>query len=168
LEGSYLAEIASDAVRQDNNYHVAFSEAQLLGGLDHGCNSTPAAPSAENPFLCYQSTSIHECLSVLRFVPLIDNLPLKNFGDKIVADALYFVPLVLVGFIKSLWEGQDAAFRVCADDLNARRMLPETSGDASHGPSGSGASHQHVYLAVGLLPDLLGSSKLMGEWIVGI
>lgn len=103
---------------------------------------------------------------VVNFDPLVDEIPLEDGGDEIVADAFDFVE-INVGSVERFWLGENRAFGVDGDYFAAGYFLFYVPGDARDCAPGSRAgnlslqqmrlheqrsrqTYQHVYFSAAL------------------
>ena len=156
-----LGHVVPDAVRQD--HRALLPGLQPLGRPDGHRHGRAGRAPAEEPLLPDEAAGHLERVLVHRLVPLVHHAAVQDVGDKVVADALDQVGLVVLRPVQRRRLRQDGALRVAADDNHAGAPLPQLLGDAGDGAAGPGARHHHVHAAAQRLQDLLGRPEVVGQ-----
>lgn len=165
---AYLAQIAADAVWKNDNHDVILAQSQVLHCLDHGSHGTSTAAAAKNALLGNQTAGIQEGFPVIRLVPSIDRSLVQHIRDKVIADALDLVGLVLVLLIQRLRQSKDTSVRISRNDLDVLLVFPKTPCNSRYGASGTSTSHKRRNLALSLLPDLFTGAIFVCQWVVRV
>src|SRR5262249_33812465 len=127
------------------DHEIAVAEPACIA--QSGGDGRSARSSDENPLVCCEGSGRLEGFGIAYPDPLVDDLAVERLGHEIFADPLDFPGTLRIA-------GEDRAFRISADDLDAGIALFEVPADARDRPPRTDPGDERGHPATGLFPDL--------------
>lgn len=167
-EVTYLAQITSNAVGQDDNDDIVLGQLQLLTRLDASSHGATTASSNQETLLSDQLPGVFETSAVIRLEPSIDTLLIQNVRNEVVTNTLDLVWLIFELVVEGGGHSKDTAMGICSNNLDILVVLSDSSCQTGDGTTCTCSCDEGGDLAVGLCPNLFSRTKLMCLGVVNV